>query len=780
MWGENQIGVKPIILDLNQALDLGSVGDGPTQIVVDGAVVTQERELDGPVDPLSFEDKLAMRRAEAAQREFEASLQLAPRITPQPVQPWRLPPGVIPNQQYVSTGSRSGAASRSTPRDLSPDRPIDAALGNLSLSLANLDLNHRRHSMWENERVAEQAAVDDMTEALAKILLQPNEARCSMYDPLTSFMMHTGCELTERAHDELLQLLTIDGEPESLAEARQLPDWDLWWEACVEEWKSLKAMNTFRVVPRPKGRKVISSKIVFKLKMRDGRVDRRKARICARGFSQVYGKDYTDSFAAMAHPSAIRLILAIAAQHGWYLNSTDIKVAFLAAELHEEIYMEPPEGFEEPDGSVWLMLMGLYGLMQSGRNFWRKLASKLYDFGFHAITSDECCFIYRENNDVIIIATVVDDLVQTGNSRALLHKVLTYLREHFNLTDDGDLEWFLGVAYRRLPDGSIEANQTAYIEKCLKKFHLEEIAEKSTPMATTLVLQRGEGEPDAVLQSYFRALIGSLIYLVTWTRPDIAFAVNYLARFMACPTKQAVKAAHHVFAYLKKTKGHAFIYHGANATGRPTGEELYAYTDSSDADCKDTRRSTGGYLVFYNGTPVSWSSALQKIVALSSCESEYIQAALGAKEILYLREILQLAGFGQRRTTMYIDNKAALDLSENPVQHGRTKHIGRRWHFLRECVREGLLLTVAVEGKLNVADIFTKPLSKDAFEPFITALSLRTPQGQFDARVCQNAMPESEAKIDKDSSEEPKRNSNKLTIWSPRMLWRNIGGGMDA
>eukprot|EP00286_Rhodomonas_abbreviata_P029563 CAMPEP_0181309174 /NCGR_PEP_ID=MMETSP1101-20121128/11872_1 /TAXON_ID=46948 /ORGANISM="Rhodomonas abbreviata, Strain Caron Lab Isolate" /LENGTH=348 /DNA_ID=CAMNT_0023415639 /DNA_START=448 /DNA_END=1495 /DNA_ORIENTATION=- len=299
------------------------------------------------------------------------------------------------------------------------------------------------------------------------------------------------------AHDELLQLLTIDGEPESLAEARQLPDWDLWWEACVEEWKSLKAMNTFQVVP-------------------------------------------------VSHQTD----LALAAQHGWYLNSTDIKVAFLAAELHEEIYMEPPEGFEE-------------------------------------------------------------------------------LQEHFNLTDDSNLEWFLGVAYHCLPDGSIKANQTAYIEKCLRKFNL------------------------------------------------------------------------------KKTnlKDYAFVYHGANATGRPAGEELYALSSSTE------RQSRG-------------PAALQKIVALSSCESKYIQAALAAKEVLYLREILQLAGMGQCRTTMYIDNKAALDLSENPVQHGRSKHIGRQWHFLRECVCEGLLLTVAVEGKLNVADIFTKPLPKDAFEPFVTALSL--------------------------------------------------------
>ena len=139
---------------------------------------------------------------------------------------------------------------------------------------------------------------------------------------------------------------------------------------------------------------------------------------------------------------------------------------------------------------------------------------------------------------------------------------------------------------------------------------------------------------------------------------------------MSAPSKQAVKAAHRVFAYLKCTANACVKYAANGASDRKADEHLYAYTNLSDADCKISARSTGGYVIFFNGCPISWSSALQKIVALSSCESEYIQAALAAKEVLYLRSILQRMGLAQRRTIMYIDNMAALNLTENPVNRG--------------------------------------------------------------------------------------------------------------
>ena len=137
----------------------------------------------------------------------------------------------------------------------------------------------------------------------------------------------------------------------------------------------------------------------------------------------------------------------------------------------------------------------------------------------------------------------------------MLDKVLAYLGEHFKMTNNSDLNWFLGVAYKREEDGSIRANQSAYIAKCLSKFELTEIPVKHTPIATNLNIDPSEGEPDPALLSYYRALIGSLIYPVMWTRPDIAFAVNYLARFMASPSKQAVKAAH-----IRLSKAHSWPF----------------------------------------------------------------------------------------------------------------------------------------------------------------------------------------------------------------------------
>eukprot|EP00961_Rhodomonas_salina_P014582 195674-Rhodomonas_salina.1 len=140
-------------------------------------------------------------------------------------------------------------------------------------------------------------------------------------------------------------------------------------------------------------------------------------------------------------------------------------------------------------------------------------------------------------------------------------------------------------------------------------------------MSYRLVLTANEEEPDLKMHAYFRAAVGSLMYMVSWTRPDLAQAVGYLVRFLSRPTDQAVKAVHRVFANLSSTPHHSIKFNVAGSGKRAKGDQLYAYTDSSDADCPTSRRSTGGYLVMYNGAPVAWSSALQKIVALSSCES---------------------------------------------------------------------------------------------------------------------------------------------------------------
>eukprot|EP00961_Rhodomonas_salina_P251533 3400989-Rhodomonas_salina.1 len=147
----------------------------------------------------------------------------------------------------------------------------------------------------------------------------------------------------------------------------------------MAELAGLKKMGVFEVVELPKGRKAIGSRIVFKVN-RDGVPVRRKARIVAKGFSQQYSVDYSDTFAAMAHPSAIRLVLALAAMNNWFVNSADVEQAFLHCDLHETIYMQPPAGLEEDGNKVWRLRKGLYGLSQASRLFFKHLAARLKEF----------------------------------------------------------------------------------------------------------------------------------------------------------------------------------------------------------------------------------------------------------------------------------------------------------------------------------------------------------------------------------------------------------------
>ena len=149
------------------------------------------------------------------------------------------------------------------------------------------------------------------------------------------------------------------------------------------------------------------------------------------------------------------------------------------------------------------------------------------------------------------------------------------------------------------------------------------------------------------------------------------------------------------------------------------GPKLTVYVDASDADCGVTRRSTGGYVVYYNGVPISWRSARQPLVTLSTAESEYVQATLACQEVVALRHLFaELGSPMDAPTVIYEDNKAAIDLSVNPCSRGRSKHIERRWHLVRQCHARKEIVLAQIAGELNPADLFTKALAYDKFDLF--------------------------------------------------------------
>mmetsp|Transcript_10215 Transcript_10215/g.20434 ORF Transcript_10215/g.20434 Transcript_10215/m.20434 type:complete len:1162 (-) Transcript_10215:305-3790(-) len=551
-------------------------------------------------------------------------------------------------------------------------------------------------------------------------------------------------ELRKRHHvprDSLFEiacaLSAYEDVPISLPDAKLRKDAKKWIECTTDEHNSLKEMNVYEVVDLPEGRQAIQTKIVYKLKLDEANNPLRyKARICAKGFQQQKGKDYFDSFAAMAHPTSIRLLIAMAVANNWFIKHADIKTAFLHAPLQEKIYVRPPDGLEEPGGKVWLLKKNLYGLFQAGFNFYKLLAKTLTAYKMEAITADETVFSLRRGKSILICACVVDDILIFGNDTKMLDEFMKYLRSHFNVPMVEDLKWYLGIKFERI-NSDLKATQTAYLDRCLERYKFMNLESKTLPMDPNFRVTENmiTSNPDPEILKQYQQYVGSLIYLSIWTRPDIAYAVGILARYMSRPTQALVNAAIQVFRYLIGTKDKGLWFRQVDPDSLGDENRLVAYcpkavapktlksfTDSSDADCKLTYRSTGGYIIFYNGCPISWKSSRQTINTLSTTESEFVQASLTCQEIVYLREILHFLGDTQPPTMLFVDSKPALDLSENPCHRSRTRHIPRRFHYVRRCCTQGETLLVKIDGTTNVADIFTKPLSREHLTKYRTII----------------------------------------------------------
>jgi hypothetical protein len=314
----------------------------------------------------------------------------------------------------------------------------------------------------------------------------------------------------------------------------------------------------------------------------------------------------------------------------------------------------------------------------------------------------------------------VDDLVIAGNSMQMMNKFQRDIASRFDMKDLGELKWILGMEVRRdRKKRTIEIVQTAYFDQMLKRFGMEDCKPASVPMVDSnlpkLSIEDGAG-PSGMYQS----MVGSLLYAVIMTRPDLAFPVQTLGRHMQASDERHINAAKQVLRYLKQTRELGIML-GATDDGRmdltcnagDTSIKLEGYSDSDWGRDKVTRRSTTGYLFFAGRGPVAFKSKLQQRVAGSSSEAEYVAASMATQEAIHLRQLLADLNQKQEGPTMiYEDNQGAIALSENPVHHQRTKHIDIRYHFVRERVESNEVKLVYVPTEDQLADLLTKPLSK--------------------------------------------------------------------
>jgi histone deacetylase 1/2 len=516
-------------------------------------------------------------------------------------------------------------------------------------------------------------------------------------------------------------LLAANGEPNNLEEALGNTNWK---NTMDDEFSALQRNKTWRLVPPGKGRNVIDSKWVFKIKRKaDGTIDRYKARLVAKGYKQRYGIDYEDTFSLVVKAATIRLILSIVVSNGWSLRQLDVQIAFLHGVLDEEVYMKQPPGYEDKTFPNYLCKLdkALYGLKQAPRAWYYRLSVKLQELGFKPSKGDTSLFYFRKGDLVMFVLIYVDDIIVASSSLEGTQRLLKTLKSDFALKDLGDLHYFLGIEVTKLGDG-ILLSQAKYSNDVLRRTGMQKCKPASTPMATTKKLSAYEGTPLGVQDSTrFRSIVGALQYL-TLTRPDISFAVNKVCQFLHAPTSVHWTAVKRILRYVRHTASLGLKISKSSST------LVSGFSDADWAGCVDDRRSTGGFSIFFGKNLISWSARKQATVSRSSTEAEYRAMANATVEIVWVQSLLRELGIRSPPVArLWCDNIGATYLSANPVFHARTKHIEIDYHFVRERVAQKLLHVRLIGTGDQVADGLTKPLTVRKLEELKNNLNLRSP-----------------------------------------------------
>ena len=485
-----------------------------------------------------------------------------------------------------------------------------------------------------------------------------------------------------------------------------------WREAAQSEFESLQKMKTWDLVPLPDGKNVVGSKWVFKMKRNyDNTISRFKARLVAQGYSQERGLDYEEVFAPVAKQTTIRVLLAIATELNLAVHQMDIKTAFLNGFLDEEIFMKQPEGFEDSKKPehVCRLNRSLYGLKQAARCWNSRLDAFLKKGDYQQLTADTCVYLKKKKNangDFVIMIVYVDDILMTSNNHYFLVEEKARISEHFALEVGGEVHHILGMTImRRRSDGICTVKQNNFTEAVLKRFNMFDCNPVGTPMETSPKLLKLTDQEQETDKMRYQQVIGSLIYLMTATRPDLSYPVGFLSQFMARPGEKHWGSLKRVLRYINGSHNMGLFY-------ECSGEKriiLTGYSDANWANDLNDRISTSGYLFFIGNSLISWKSQKQRSVARSTTEAEYVALSECVQEAIWLRRLLEELGFKQEKpTVIFEDNQGAIDLSKNPKFHNRTKHIDISYHFTMEKIASEEIVLQHCASNEMLADVMTK------------------------------------------------------------------------
>ncbi|GJY34360.1 putative RNA-directed DNA polymerase [Tanacetum coccineum] len=397
----------------------------------------------------------------------------------------------------------------------------------------------------------------------------------------------------------------------------------------------------------------------------DGTIDKYKARLVIKGFRQRKGLDYFDTYSPVTRITSIRMILAIAALRNLEVHQMDVKTAFLNGDLEEEIYMNQPEGFISPG--------------QEG-----KFTSSGY----------------------VILCLYVDDMLIVGSNDKMIKSTKDMLKLKFDMKDMGLADVILGIKIIRTQNGLV-LSQAHYVDKILNTHNAGDSGQARTPIDTSLHLSKNRGL--GVAQLEYSRIIGMLMYLMTGTRPDLAYAVSRLSRYTSNPSYAHWKAITRVLHYLRYSRDYGLHYDRHPAV-------IEGYSDANwISDIKDSR-STSGYVFTLGGAAISWKSSKQTVIAKSTMESEFIALDKCGEEAEWLRQFVEDIPRWPKPVTaisIHCDSKSAMGRAKSTMYNGKSRHIRRRHNSIRQLLSTGVISIDYVASKDNIVDPFTKGLSRD-------------------------------------------------------------------
>ena len=455
--------------------------------------------------------------------------------------------------------------------------------------------------------------------------------------------------------------------------------------------------------------------MVYKLKLlEDGTLDKYKVRLVARGFTQIFGIDYSESFSPTPSLTTVKIILILALHYGLKVHAIDVAGAFLNAEIKEDIIIEFPDGITL-DGCKYAKLQkSLYGLHQAGRD-WHEMSDRIiksFDSRIKQSQTDPCLYYILTDELKFFMSVHVDDYTIVCSDDKYYKQLVQHFKKFVDIEEKGVPKIILQMGIKWGPNmESVSFSQKRQIVKLFNRYCPNTMKRYDTPMEAELKLYRGD--KNNLPNVPYREVIGALLFIGRMSRPDIIYAVNVLSRMNNCYTTEHWKYVLRVVIYLYHTVDLELTYHN-NTTARP----LVQYCDASHGDDRSDGTSTCGNLMYLHGNVASWNIEKQEDVSLSTSEAEYKTLTYAFRDGMYFYNLLftelQLKSWFPILT--YIDNMGAGYMAETFQQNKRTKHIHIEYHFARQQVQRKIHILEHCDSASNVSDIFTKPLPRAAFQ----------------------------------------------------------------